>query len=399
MAMTVRGGRYSTVMKRGANLRLVLSAAAGLLVSAGAANAFSWDATKEQQALQLVKEFQARHKVPSVAVSITVDGNIVFATGIDADGSIRPEQQVRFRVGSLTKQFTAATILALIEDKAIVPSSHTPFALDTPLSAMFPSVDPRSGEGKVTVQRLLTMTSNIPSYTEDPRVYKANTAGVAPASQSVEQQQIVRLLKGYHMAGRPQAFQYSNTNYFLLALMVQVLKSGYQPTDTPVTHNYMRERILAKAGMELSGFDEEPTPQGATDAPPHYRRPPLVNQGHWPQGAGDLISTAADIARWNVALMSGKIINEASLRTMFTPASPMAESGVYRGCRYAMGWYACDAPQYRFFQHDGVISGFMASNVIGRQNSGSWMSATVMGNIDADRGISTLARDLLRAGN
>ncbi len=347
-----------------------------------------------------MKEFQAKDKVPSVAVSITVNGNIVLAGGVDTGGAMQPAQQpIRFRVGSLTKQFTAATILALIEDKTIMPLSKMPFALDTPLSAIFPSVDPQSDVGKVTVQRLLTMTSNIPSYTEDPRVYKANTAGVAPASQSVEQQQIVRLLKGYHMAGRPQAFQYSNTNYFLLALMVQVLKSGYQPTDTPVTHNYMRERILAKAGMELSGFDEEPTPQGATDAPPHYRRPPLVNQGHWPQGAGDLISTAADIGRWNIALMSERIINEASLRAMFTPAVPVTESALYRGCRYAMGWYACEAPDYRFFQHDGVISGFMASNAIARRKDGSWMSATVMGNIDANKDISRLARGLLKIGN
>lgn len=385
--------------KPGSSLRAIMLAAAGLLVCAEAANAFSWDQAREQQALQRVKAFQARHKVPSVAVSLTVDGTVVFATGINADGSERPAQEVRFRIGSLTKQFTAATILALIEDKAIMPSSNAPFALDTPLSAMFPSVDPRSDVGKVTVQRLLTMTSNIPSYTEDPRVYATNSAGVAPASQSVEQQQIIRLLKTYRLAGRPQAFHYSNTNYFLLALMVQVLKNGYQPTKEPVTHDYMRERILAKASMERSGFDDEPTPTGATDAPPHYLHPPLVHQGDWPQGAGDLISTAADIARWNIALMSGRIINEASLRTMFTPASPVAQSGLYRGCRYAMGWYACDTPDYRFFQHDGVISGFMASNVIGRQKNGSWMSATVMGNIDADADISTLARGLLQVGN
>jgi CubicO group peptidase (beta-lactamase class C family) len=151
--------------------------------------------------------------------------------------------------------------------------------------------------------------------------------------------------------------------------------------------------------MALSGFDDEPMPPGTTDAAPNYLHPPLVNKGDWPKGAGDLISSAADIARWNVALMSGRVINETSLRTMLTPAAAVTGSAIYRGCKYAMGWYACEGPDYRFYQHDGVISGFMASNAIARQKNGSWMSATVMGNIDANKDISTLARSLLRGGN
>ena len=69
-------------------LQLILSTGAGLLISAGVANAFSWDPTKEQQAQQLVKQFQVLHQVPSVAVSITVDGNPVLARSFDIDGSI-----------------------------------------------------------------------------------------------------------------------------------------------------------------------------------------------------------------------------------------------------------------------------------------------------------------------
>ena len=60
------------------------------LISAGVANAFSWDLTKEQQAQQLVKQFQVMHQVPSVAVGITVNGNPVFARSFDIDGSIVP---------------------------------------------------------------------------------------------------------------------------------------------------------------------------------------------------------------------------------------------------------------------------------------------------------------------
>ena len=168
-------------------LQLILSTGAGLLISAGVANAFSWDPTKEQQAQQLVKQFQVLHEVPSVAVSVTVDGVPVLARSFGIEGSIVPAgEKVRYHIGSVSKQFTAATVLALIEDRTIVPSTNLPMTLDTSLSELFPNLDRTSDNGKVTVRRLLTMTSNLPSYTDDALAFSINPAGVAPASQPIE---------------------------------------------------------------------------------------------------------------------------------------------------------------------------------------------------------------------
>ena len=380
-------------------LQLILSTGAGLLISAGVANAFSWDPTKEQQAQQLVKQFQVLHQVPVAAVSITVDGNPVLARSFDIDGSIVPRgEEVRYHIGSVSKQFTAAAVLALIEDRTIVPSTNLPITLDTSLSELFPNLDRTSDNGKVTVRRLLTMTSNLPSYTDDALAFSINPAGVAPASQPIEANAIIQRLKSYKQVGPALTFGYSNTNYFVLALIIDALKGDYQLTNPPAAQKYVHGRLLAKAGMTLSGFVGESPPPGAIDARPTFLRAPLLNQGAWPKGAGDLISTADDMARWNIALMSGRIIAAPVLDAMLAPVAPGTESKPYHGCLYAMGWYACERQGYRLYQHDGVISGFMASNAIARQKDGSWMSVTVLANSDATIDIVTLARGVVEIG-
>src|SRR4029079_7131355 len=111
--------------------RLLLAASISPLANVDA-NAFSWSSAKEQRVLQLVREFEAALKVPSIAVSVTVNGNAVLAVGLDGNGSAVPGgEAVRYNIGSVTKQFTAAAVLAMIEDREIVPNTKVPLTLDT----------------------------------------------------------------------------------------------------------------------------------------------------------------------------------------------------------------------------------------------------------------------------
>jgi CubicO group peptidase (beta-lactamase class C family) len=151
--------------------------------------------------------------------------------------------------------------------------------------------------------------------------------------------------------------------------------------------------------MTKSGFVREAAPAGAVDAVANFLHAPSFNLGAWSKGAGDLIATAADMARWNVALTSGRVLGYPSVRLMTTPVAPVTDSELYRGRSYAMGWYVCERPRYRLIEHGGIISGFMASNVIGRQPDGSWMSVSVMGNIDATADVVLLARSIIQAGD
>ena len=379
--------------------RFVLAAAVFLL-NVASASAFSWDPSREQRALQLVRQFQMTHSVPSIGGSVVIDGRLLFAGSGDANWLLIPSgEAIRYHVGSLTKQITAAGVLAMIEDGTIVPSTHAPLTLDTSLRDLFPNVSLSLDAGKITVRQLLTMTSNIPSYTDDALVFKADQSGIAPAARPADAHQIIELLKTYRLSGSAGQFEYSNTNYFILALIISALRGGDSPQSTPAFHIHLRDRILAKAGMATSGFVGEPTPAGFTDAPPTFVRPELLDRGAWPRGAGDLISTPSDLARWNIALMGGQVLSLPMVRTMLAPAVPVKNSGPYRGCNYAMGWYRCERPTYRFYQHDGVISGFMASNIIGQNANGSWMSVTVLGNTDASVDIVELVRGILEIGN
>jgi hypothetical protein len=81
------------------------------------------------------------------------------------------------------------------------------------------------------------------------------------------------------------------------------------------------------------------------------------------------------------------------------PAAAITKSQKYAGCSYGMGWYTCDRPQHRLYQHDGVVSGFMASSAIARESNGSWIGVTALANSDATIEIVDLVRDIIEIGN
>lgn len=194
----------------------ILALATCLSVATSPADAFTWSDIQQQQAIQLIAEYRASRNIPSLAVSVTINGTPVFVDAFTPAGMTGPGGgNAIYQIGSLTKQFTAAGILALIQDQATVPSTHAPISLDTPLTDFFVNVDHWSSGAPNTVKRLLTMTSNIPTYTADPR--GAPTAPV-PALE------LLQRVKTYPLTGTPGEFDYSNTNYFLLSEIIDIVK-------------------------------------------------------------------------------------------------------------------------------------------------------------------------------
>ena len=369
-----------------------------LMLGHAGAQAFSWDGAKSERTLKLVREFQARHHVPSLAFSVTLDGEIIVSVDLGADGSVVPSDRlrVRYRIGSVSKQITAAAILALIEDNAPLPTIGAPLRLTTVLSDIYPDATPPGSDlGRITVKQLLTMTSNLPSYTDDDDLLSPDRTGVAPADRAGALLDIIARLKTYHPRGNEPEFHYSNTNYFILSLIVHTLNGGGRDAALLPVQTYMHARLLARAGTTQTGLLNEPAPPGTRDAPPTFLRPAKFNQGDWARGAGDLVSTGGDVARWNTALMAGTVLKRDSVELMLRPAALVRKSKLYRGCSYAMGWYVCEKPGYRLHQHDGVIPGFMASNAIARDPRGSTVSATILANRDATSDIVQLVRSII----
>jgi D-alanyl-D-alanine carboxypeptidase len=313
----------------------ILALAACLSSATSPADAFTWNDIQQQQAIQLIAQYRASRNIPSLAVSVTINGTPVFVDAFTPAGTMGPDGgNTLYQIGSLTKQFTAAGVLALIHDQATVPSTHAPIFLDTPLSDFFVNVDHWSVGAPNTIRRLLTMTSNIPTYTADP-------SGVSTAP--VPAPDLLQRVKTYPLTGTPGEFDYSNTNYFLLSEIIDVVKGQNQPPAIPY-RNYIRARIFSPAGMSSSSFIGDPPSPGTNIAVPNFLSEPRFNLPDWPKGAGDIRSTATDLARWNSALMSGAVINQNMLATMLLAAVPVPATSKYVGCNYGMGWFVCPMP-------------------------------------------------------
>ena len=156
---------------------------------------------------------------PSVAACVAIDGNIVYqkAFGTIMAG-VPATPQTIYRVGSLSKQFTAAAILALIEDGTVVPADGSQFGLASNVSLFFTGVGQWSQPGSppMTVKRLLNMTSNLPAYTA------VSMPGLVP-TQPVQASALLKGILTFTPTSTAPAYNYSNTNYFLLASIIDVL--------------------------------------------------------------------------------------------------------------------------------------------------------------------------------
>ncbi len=237
----------------------------------------------------------------------------------------------KFRIGSVTKQFTAATVL-LLEERGLL-------TLEDPVSKHVPDA-PAAWE-KVTVHHLLTHTSGIPSFTGFPDY------GTWKLSASSTEKTVM------HFRDRPLEFEpgerqaYSNSGYLLLGHIIELV-SG-QTYDA-----FVRDNLLTPLGMTDSGYDWNATilPQRASGyvrTPSGLANAPYVDM-HVPHGAGALYSTTHDLLRWTQGLLGGELLSPASLEKMTTPHMHS----------YALGLVVRTVNGRKVIEHGGAIDGFNA---------------------------------------
>lgn len=348
-----------------------------------------WSEHTSRQVDALVRTFLASAEVApeGLSLSIAVDGHLEMAKGYGDAGPGRPaDAETVYHVGSLTKQFTAAAMLKLIEAGTIAPRSGHPLSLDTPLREIFEGVDGWTGTdaAPVSVRALLTMTSNLPNFTRRPPP-EADPWG------AVETPQLLAALKRQSPRGWPNTFEYSNTGYFLIAQVIDtVLAARAQGPRT--MREYVREMLLLPAGMHHTGFVGERSPHVAL-AMGHYRRRPAFTHPHWLDGSGDMASSATDIFLWNKALMEGRLLSPASREAMFSDAARV-DPLTY----YGMGWFVAHDGALDSYHHSGSVPGYTAYNAIVRERtSARWISVTLLANSDGVEGLGQLADDIFLA--
>ena len=290
--------------------------------------------------------FVADGGAPSVAYGLLLGGSLVHAGGVAADGYPTPTPRNPFRIASMTKSFTATTILAL-RDRGDLD-------LDDPLVRWLPwadSIGLPSGSPLLRIRHLLTMTAGFP--TDDPW---------GDRQEPLPLDDFDRQVAGGLSFCRPPGidFEYSNLGYALLGRVVaRVTGEDYR--------DVVRALILEPLGMTSTTYDAEL----ATDRMTGYRplEAGLVEQPETPSGAfspmGGLWSTVEDLARW-VAFHEAAWSDDPtegplgrwSRREMQCPhVLARVEDGSAHS--YGMGLYVTDDPvRGRFVHHSGGYPGF-----------------------------------------
>ncbi len=243
--------------------------------------------------------------------------------------------EAKFRIGSITKQFTATLILQLVAEGKL--------DLDGKLSDYLPDYRKDTGE-KVTIRQLLNHTSGIPSYTDIPHVWQDSLR-----NHYSEDYFIRHFCSGDLTFAPGENFHYNNTGYYLLAVVLEKV-TGKNFGEL------LKEKILNPAGMKETGIE------GAEEIPLKKAASGYVKKGfrlykdpyiYMPNalGAGDMYSTVEDLAKWDKALYGNKILPEKFKKLMFTPNK----------FGYGFGWFIPpkrEGVKSQIVWHTGGINGF-----------------------------------------
>ncbi len=247
----------------------------------------------------------------------------------------RPD--IRFRLGSITKQFTSAIIMQLVEEKKL--------DLETPISTYLPEYREDTG-GRVTTHHLLSHTSGIPSYTSLPGFFEDLSRDPYDPDEFTSQ------YCSDDLEFEPGSkWNYSNSGYFLLGLIIEkITLSSYEQV--------LQERILDPLGLKDTGYDHHGTilerrASGYSQVLDEYENASYLDMSI-PYAAGSLYSTVEDLYLWDQALHTDKLLSAAAREKMFTPVLN----------DYGYGWAIQEIPvgdtdrKVKTVSHGGGINGF-----------------------------------------
>lgn len=301
-----------------------------LLLCAGAGS-YAYAQTPVERMDQIVRSYSDRHQFIG-SVLVAQGDKIVFEKSYgdaNLEWNIPDDSTTKFRIGSMTKQFTAASILLLEErGKLSTNDSVKKYMPDAP-----------AAWDKITIYNLLTHTSGIPDFTSFPDYHALEATPTTP-------QGLVDRFRDKPLEFQPgERWSYSNSGYVLLGYLLEKI-SGQSYAD------FVTENIFKPLGMKDSGYDSNSAviPHRAAGYSPSPNGP--VNAGYIdmtiPFSAGGLYSTTHDLLIWERALYGGKVLSAASLKKMTTP---------YKDS-YGCGLAITTTNGHLQYEHGGGIEGF-----------------------------------------
>ena len=273
------------------------------------------------------------------------NGKVIYKKGFglaSMEWNIPNEPDTKFRLGSITKQFTATLILQLVEQGKI--------KLDGKLSDYLPDYRKDTGS-RVTVHNLLSHTSGIPSYTSLPGFFE----NVSRNPFKVDE--FIKRYASNDLEFEPGTkFVYSNSGYFLLGAIIEKI------TGKPY-EQVLKENIFDPLAMKNSGYDHwgaiiSKRSIGYTKTPRGYETAPYLDMSI-PYAAGSLYSTVEDLYLWDQALYGDKILTAKSKELMFKPNLDNYGYGFVMR-KISLGPNKLEVP---VIQHNGGINGFSTTIV------------------------------------
>jgi CubicO group peptidase (beta-lactamase class C family) len=311
--------------------------------------------------------------VPSASVAVVKGGKLVYthaygkarlASGSEPAVAATPE--MRYSIGSISKQFTATAILLLQEQGKL--------SLDDAVGKYVPDLT-RGNE--VTIRQILSHTSGYQDYW--PEDYVMTTMNHPETAQ-----QIIDTWGKKALDFEPGTqWQYSNTNFVIAGAIVEKI------TGKPYME-FLTQHIFRPLGMQ-SVWNSDEVKLTQADATPYYRHAlgplreaPKEGRG-WMFAAGELAMTAHDLALWDESLIAQTVLKPESYKQMFTEV--MLKDG--KGTHYGLGVDVLDRNGHRSIEHGGEVSGFVSDNEVLVDDG---VAVAVLTNQDAVGAASTIAR-------
>jgi len=317
-----------------------------------------------------ILDVMQRTHVPSAEVGIVRDGRIAYLAAF-GEARLSPPMpatpDMHYAVGSISKQFTAAAVMLLQQEGKL--------SIDDPVSRWYPELTRAS---EVTLRNLLSHTSGYQDYA--PQDYTI-PAWTQPSSAD-------RIV--HEWATKPLDFdpgtqyQYSNTNFNILGLIVQ--KASGEPFWT-----FLKSRVLDPVGLshaiDLDTQRDQLEPIGYFRNALGPLRPAIPEAPGWYFADGELAMPISDLMRWDVSVMKESLLSHASYASMESPTR--LKNGLYSN--YGLAFSAGSQNGHRMISHSGEVGGFVAWNAVFPDDS---IAVGVLTNQEASPAAGSIGRAL-----
>lgn len=297
------------------------------------------------------------------SVLVARAGEVLLSAGYgmaNLEHDVPNTPQTKFRIGSITKQFTATAILQLQEQGLLeVHDSISTYLPDYP-----------NGE-QITIHHLLNHTSGIPNYTELDNFEQTTKI-------QVTLDDLIARFSGEPLEFTPgERYRYTNSGYVVLTKIIETV-SSHSYAD------YLQHQILEPLGMVDSGYDRQEVilphrASGYIFSGEAYQNADSVDMS-WPSGAGGMYSTIEDLYKWEQGLYTDTVLTASSREMMFTPKVVVRAEEDGKGYYHGYGGIICTHYERKLLYHGGGIDGF--STRIARYPD-ERISIIVLTNIDA----------------